>query len=334
MTQTNIGEYIRDEIRREFDQRIFRGIAAEVLSDRMKLIRNGRGEPDDRYYAMADVYPIPEQGDEVVGVQVGDGAFILAKVVRPGTPVRHTELTDLNIVGRLTIGDGGSIEDADGSIWDQDGIRLAAIDTPTDAIRFVREGFDNEGFIRGAITTNYATLAMYAHSESGLGLGESGLFLRGDWNTPDDLVASLQTIDSGANGQWLRLGHKDIWVTNVGGGNVAFHVASDPNYQSMLGGMFIATASVVPTGNPTGGGFLFVDAGAGKFRGTSGTVTTFGPAEPHCPDCGRDFALEYSNERFGSLAICMWCFTEDRPRGVFRRDAGNPEHHDLPLGSI
>lgn len=318
----NIADYIHDEIRREFDQRIFRGIAAEVLSDRMKLIRTGRPAADDRYYAMADVYPIPEQGDEVVGLQVGDGAFILAKVVRPGTPIRHTELTDLNIIGTLTLGEGGSIVDADGSVWDQDGIRLAALGTPTDAIRFVRDGYDNEAVIRGAVTTDYGQLTILAHGENGISLGESGLFLRGDWNTPGDLEASLQTLDSGASGQYLRVGYTDIWLTSTGGGNVAFHVAAAPNYQSMVGGMFVASASVVPTGNPTGGGFLYVEAGAGKFRGSGGTVTTFGPAEPHCPDCGRDFALEYSNERFGSLAICMWCFTENRPHGVFRRTPG------------
>jgi hypothetical protein len=33
-----------------------------------------------------------------------------------------------------------------------------------------------------------------------------------------------------------------------------------------------------PTGNPTGGGFLWVEAGALKYRGTGGTVTTIGPA--------------------------------------------------------
>lgn len=116
MTNINIADYIQSEIRREFDQRIFRGIAAEVQSDRMKLIRTGRPIADDRYYAMADVYPIPEQGDEVVGLQVGDGAFILAKVVRPGTPIRHTELTDLNIIGTLTMEAGSSIIGAGGEI--------------------------------------------------------------------------------------------------------------------------------------------------------------------------------------------------------------------------
>lgn len=37
-------------------------------------------------------------------------------------------------------------------------------------------------------------------------------------------------------------------------------------------------ALAVPSANPVGGGYLYVEAGALKYRGTSGTVTTIGPA--------------------------------------------------------
>lgn len=40
----------------------------------------------------------------------------------------------------------------------------------------------------------------------------------------------------------------------------------------------IANAATAPTTNPTGGGVLYVEAGALKFRGSSGTVTTIAPA--------------------------------------------------------
>jgi hypothetical protein len=42
--------------------------------------------------------------------------------------------------------------------------------------------------------------------------------------------------------------------------------------------MFIANATTVPSTNPTGGGVLYVDAGALKYRGSSGTVTTIANA--------------------------------------------------------
>jgi len=41
---------------------------------------------------------------------------------------------------------------------------------------------------------------------------------------------------------------------------------------------FIANATTVPTTNPTGGGILYVEAGALKYRGSGGTVTTLGAA--------------------------------------------------------
>jgi hypothetical protein len=40
----------------------------------------------------------------------------------------------------------------------------------------------------------------------------------------------------------------------------------------------IANASTVPTSNPTGGGILYVEAGALKYRGSSGTITVIAPA--------------------------------------------------------
>jgi hypothetical protein len=45
-----------------------------------------------------------------------------------------------------------------------------------------------------------------------------------------------------------------------------------------VGVIGITSATTVPTTNPTGGGILYVDAGALKYRGSSGTVTTLGPA--------------------------------------------------------
>jgi hypothetical protein len=73
----------------------------------------------------------------------------------------------------------------------------------------------------------------------------------------------------------------------------------------------LKNASPAPSTNPTGGGILYSDAGAGKWRGSGGTVTTFGPAEPHCPTCGRDFALEHRNDDMDEhLALCLPCMVD------------------------
>lgn len=42
--------------------------------------------------------------------------------------------------------------------------------------------------------------------------------------------------------------------------------------------IFIGNAAAVPTANPVGGGILYVEAGALKYRGTGGTITTLGAA--------------------------------------------------------
>jgi len=40
------------------------------------------------------------------------------------------------------------------------------------------------------------------------------------------------------------------------------------------GVVFLANVTAAPVSNPVGGGFLYVEAGALKYRGTSGTITT------------------------------------------------------------
>ena len=40
----------------------------------------------------------------------------------------------------------------------------------------------------------------------------------------------------------------------------------------------IRNAQTVPTSNPTGGGVMYVESGALKYRGSSGTITTLGAA--------------------------------------------------------
>jgi len=50
------------------------------------------------------------------------------------------------------------------------------------------------------------------------------------------------------------------------------------SYGGGVGVVYLKTAPTLPSSNPTGGGVLYVDAGALKYRGSSGTVTTLGVA--------------------------------------------------------
>jgi hypothetical protein len=60
------------------------------------------------------------------------------------------------------------------------------------------------------------------------------------------------------------------------GGNVGFRTTSQ--FGRGQGVIAIANASVAPSGNPAGGGILYVEDGALKYRGSKGTVTVIAPA--------------------------------------------------------
>lgn len=61
-----------------------------------------------------------------------------------------------------------------------------------------------------------------------------------------------------------------------GTGNVGFFTTSA--FGSGVGVLSIANCTTAPTTTPAGAGILYVDAGALKYKGTSGTVTTLAPA--------------------------------------------------------
>lgn len=93
-------------------------------------------------------------------------------------------------------------------------------------------------------------------------------------------------------------------------GNVAFH-ALPASWQSGEKIIFVGDCETSPADVPANGGFLYSDGGAGKWRGSGGTTSTFGPAEPHCKKCGRDFGVSWDNEYTKEkLSVCMWCLVE------------------------
>jgi hypothetical protein len=104
-----------------------------------------------------------------------------------------------------------------------------------------------------------------------------------------------------------------VLVTKDSTLNVGIRTATE--FGGGAGVVGIANALALPGSAVSGGGVLHADAGALKWKGSSSTVTTMGPAEPHCPTCGRDFALgEWENEGgvypAGYLALCGWCVAE------------------------
>lgn len=97
-------------------------------------------------------------------------------------------------------------------------------------------------------------------------------------------------------------------------GNVGF--GTDTQFGSGESVIGIANRGVAPSTNPSGGFVMYGESGAGKGRGSSGTVSTFIPAEPHCLVCGSDYAVEFDNQKWGYFTMCLRCLAEhigDRP---------------------
>lgn len=90
---------------------------------------------------------------------------------------------------------------------------------------------------------------------------------------------------------------------NVGGGA--------GSYGSGVGVMAIKNAATLVTTNPTGGLVIWGAAGAGRARGSGGTVTTFAPADPHCKRCGSDHGWEWETEIIDEYTrICARCLVQ------------------------
>lgn len=131
-------------------------------------------------------------------------------------------------------------------------------------------------------------------SVTSLSAGNIGAVIRGaasqsanlqEWQSSAGTILGL--VSSTGAGSFAGL---SITNGNIGNGTVNNIVLSTGSNRSVtlasgtpsLGGgtnvVFIGNAGTLPTSNPSGGGILYVDAGALKYRGSSGTVTTIANA--------------------------------------------------------
>ena len=98
-------------------------------------------------------------------------------------------------------------------------------------------------------------------------------------------------VSSQAPARYEQIGGAHKWFTapsGTAGNAISFTQALTLNADGslLLGGtttpgqkvIYIADATTVPSTNPSGGGVLYVEAGALKYRGSSGTVTTIAAA--------------------------------------------------------
>jgi len=115
--------------------------------------------------------------------------------------------------------------------------------------------------------------------------------------------STIYTSINGGNGEFLRFENtfggandwsivcpslNDLAIRNISNNYTAIYIANEAtaadigiNGYDRAGGegvIFIANRLQAPNTNPTGGGVLYVESGALKYRGSSGTVTTIANA--------------------------------------------------------
>lgn len=106
-------------------------------------------------------------------------------------------------------------------------------------------------------------------TQKGKSSGGTALFAQWDLTTVGYYTLSTQGVSS-------------ILTVNTANGNTGFAksvgVGTTSQFGNGVGVIGIANAATAPTANPSGGGVLYVQGGALKYRGSSGTVTTIAAA--------------------------------------------------------
>jgi len=167
---------------------------------------------------------------------------------------------------------------ASASMYSQDGSHswfVAASGTAGNAITFTQAAtLDANGNYMVGTTTNAATAKITAAINT---------------STANTAYIGFQNDSSGANDWAITMPTtNDLAIRNVSNSYNAIYIgnegtAADIGFNGMSRGggegiVFIANRLVAPSTNPTGGGILYVESGALKYRGSSGTVTTIAAA--------------------------------------------------------
>lgn len=158
------------------------------------------------------------------------------------------------------------------------------------AVNNVGNGFNNTGLGHAALNA-----AGFKQGNTCVGSSAGTLVSTGSFNTIIGAGTGSTVLTTGSRN--CLIGHSNAVTTPAAATNDFLNIENvitgdlANNNLSLLNGaatagsfgggvkvLFITNASTLPTTNPTGGGILYCDAGALKYRGSGGTVTTIGAA--------------------------------------------------------
>lgn len=122
---------------------------------------------------------------------------------------------------------------------------------------------------------NFPTALIADSTQAGIGSVVNNKFI---YLFNNNSIYKLDAFDYGVStGLPVQLGGNSGGVVLVAA-NINFGIGTSAQFGSGAGVVGIKNAGVNPSTNPSGGGVLYADAGALKWRGSSGTVTTIAPA--------------------------------------------------------
>jgi hypothetical protein len=191
-----------------------------------------------------------------------------------GTSAQASDAVTLMADGEVTAA-GFYFSNNIGAAMNSEGIRRPTTNTIAfDTASTERMRIDASGNLMVGTTTNSASARITAAINTA---------------TANTAYIGLQNDASGANDWAITMpSTNDLAIRNVSNSYNAIYiqnqgVAADIGINGLSSGggagvVFVANATTMPTTNPTGGGILYVEAGALKYRGSSGTVTTLGNA--------------------------------------------------------
>ena len=117
---------------------------------------------------------------------------------------------------------------------------------------------------------------LYLTSTIVLSAASNGLRSEASGNPGWKFVSTDSIWDAGSGNAWIKSGSGAIRVEVTTTGNVALFSAGSYGGGTFVA--FLANCTTAPTTNPSGGGILYAEGGALKWRGSSGTVSTIAPA--------------------------------------------------------
>lgn len=129
---------------------------------------------------------------------------------------------------------------------------------------------------RGSNPNPYVSMGSVANGQAAIWLGPNVAPTAAGYFALS--TGSTTFIQPGSNSTALniRMANGVAGGLRLDGGASFF--SESPSYGGGVHVVFIANATTNPSTNPAGGGVLYVTAGALTYRGSSGTVTTLGPA--------------------------------------------------------